>query len=145
MRNFFITTLAAFAITVSAFANPVKVNHAILSNFNTQFKAAADVTWYITKDYTKAEFTTDNKKMEVYYNFNGDIIGTSRNVALDDLPVNAKRNFAKKFSGYEVKEAIRFEGFDESAYYISGEDEKESVIIKVNDHNQVSIFKRTKK
>jgi hypothetical protein len=64
---------------------------------------------------------------------------------LHELPVNSKRQFAKLFAGYNVKEAIRFEGFDETSYYISGENEKESVILKVNDRNQVSVFKRTKK
>ncbi|CAA9493320.1 MAG: hypothetical protein AVDCRST_MAG96-1616 [uncultured Segetibacter sp.] len=103
------------------------------------------MSWVITNDYTKAAFTADNTKVEVFYNFDGNIIGTSRSISLSELPVNSKRSFAKQFTGYNVKEAIRFEGFDETVYYISGENEKESVILKVNQHNQVSLFKKTKK
>lgn len=145
MKSFLIATLVALTINASAFASPVKVNAAILSKFNVQYATASNVSWSTTKDYVKAKFISGNVKMEVYYNFIGEVIGTSRNISLDELPVSAKRSFAKIFSGYEAKEAIYFEGFDESAYYISGENEKESVIVKVDDNNGVSVFQKTKK
>lgn len=145
MRKLFITALLVIAVAAGVFAAPTKVSSSILVNFNAVFKEATDVSWLITNDYTKAGFTSDNTKMEVFYDYNGDIIGTSKSIPLDELPVNAKRPFAKLFAGYDVKEAIRFEGFDETSYYISGENEKESVILKVNDLNRVSVFKRTKK
>lgn len=145
MKKLLITALLAIAVAAGVFAAPTKVSSSILVNFNAVFKEATDVSWLITNDYTKAGFTSDNTKMEVFYDYNGDIIGTSKSIPLDELPVNAKRPFAKLFAGYDVKEAIRFEGFDETSYYISGENEKESVILKVNDLNRVSVFKRTKK
>lgn len=145
MKRLFITALLAIAVVAGAFAAPKKVSSAILAHFNTDFRNASDISWLITNDYTKAEFTSDNTKMQVFYNFSGDIMASSKSITLDELPVKAKRIFAKKFEGYEVKEAIRFEGFDEAAYYISGENEKESVILKVNDRNNVSFFKKTKK
>jgi LPS O-antigen subunit length determinant protein (WzzB/FepE family) len=145
MKKIIITAVLAVALAAGAFAAPKKVSSAILANFETEFKKASNVTWLVTHDYTKAAFTADNINMEVYYNFAGDIIGRSRSITPDELPVKAKRILAKKFAGYEAKEAIRFDGFDEAAYYISGENKKESVIIKVTDSNEVSLFKKTKK
>ena len=145
MKKLFITALLAISVAAGAFAAPTKVSSAILANFNAVFKKAGNVSWLITADYSRAAFTSDNKKMEVFYNYNGDIMGTSKNISLNELPVNSKRQFAKLFAGYNVKEAIRFDGFDETSYYISGENKKESVILKVNDRYQVSVFKRTRK
>ena len=145
MKKLFITALIAVAVAAGAFAAPTKVSSVILASFNAKFEKADHVSWVITNDYTKAAFTADNTKVEVFYNFDGNIIGTSRSISLSELPVNSKRSFAKQFTGYNVKEAIRFEGFDATVYYISGENEKESVILKVNQHNQVSLFKKTKK
>ncbi|MEJ7685330.1 MAG: hypothetical protein WKG06_47305 [Segetibacter sp.] len=146
MKNLFVTALLTVTLFANSFAAaPKKVNSAILEHFNAKFKKASDVTWLVTNEYTKAAFTAADTNMEVYYNLNGDIIGTSRSISLEELPIDAKRNFAKRFAGYEVKEAIRFEGFDEAAYYISGENEKENIILKVNGNNQVSLFKKTKK
>jgi len=145
MKKLFITALLAIAATAGAFATPTKVSSAILANFNLDFKEASDVTWLVTNDYTKAAFTADNIKKEVYYNSHGDIIATSKSINTDELPMAAKRSFAKKFDGYNVIEAIKFEGFDELSYYISGENDKGSVILKVNEQNDVSVFERTKK
>ena len=44
-------------------------------------------------------------------------------------------------AGYTIKEAIRFEGTDENAYYISAENEKGSVIFKIEDNGFVSLDK----
>ena len=72
----------------------------------------------------------------------GKFIGTNQAITLEDLPVNAKRAFAKKYEGYTVKEAIRFEGSQESAYYISAENEKGSVILKVDDYGLISTARK---
>lgn len=90
-------------------------------------------------------FIKDNTKMEVYYDYTGDVIGTSKSITLNELPVGAKRSFAKRFEGYTVKEAIRLDGVSEAAYYISGENEKETVILKVNQDNRILLFMKTKK
>jgi len=145
MKTLFITALLTIAVVTGSFATPTKVNSAILANFNLNFRGASNVTWVVTNDYTKAAFTTANTKMEVYYNSHGDVIATSKGITLDELPVEAKRSFAKRFDGYNVIEAIKFEGFDEMSYYISGENDQESVILKVNDQNVVSVFDRRKK
>ncbi len=145
MKNLFIAALLALSAATSAFASPKPVSASILSSFNNEFKKVSDVSWSTTNDYTKAMFIKDNTKMEVYYNYNGEVVGTSKSITLDELPVRAKRSFAKKFEGYTVKEAIRLDGFGEAAYYISGENEKEAVILKVNESNHVSLFCKAKK
>lgn len=80
-----------------------------------------------------------------HYDLHGDLIGTSKNISLEKLPVSAKRVLANKYDGYTIKEVIHFEGVDEGAYYISAEKEKESVILKVSDSNSVSEFKKERK
>jgi hypothetical protein len=46
-------------------------------------------------------------RTEALYSAEGEFIGTNQAITLEDLPVNAKRAFAKKYEGYTVKEAIR--------------------------------------
>ncbi|HEX8461930.1 MAG TPA: hypothetical protein VF623_10890 [Segetibacter sp.] len=146
MKKLFIIALLALSIGSSAFANTTAaISKTVINRFYAEYKDASNVSWSTTGNYAKASFTVDNKKMEAYYNTNGEVVATSTNISLDELPVNAKRTFAKKFAGYTVKEAIRFEGAEESGYYISAENDKLSIILKVNENNQVGIFKTTKK
>jgi len=146
MKKLFIAALLAISVASSAFAADVATVKAIvLNNFKHDFERATEVSWKANSDYAKATFILDHQKMEVFYNSDGDIIGTSKAISLDELPVKAKRTFAQKFDGYTVKEAIRFEGNEDAAYFISAENEKESVVLKVADNSQVSIFKKDKK
>lgn len=146
MKKLLFTALLAVTVAVSAFASGTdKVNYAAVSNFKASFKHISDVSWTATKDYVKATFVLNNVRTEALYTPEGEFIGTNTAINLDELPVKAKRSFAKKFDGYTVKEAIHFEGNDEEAYFISAENEKEAVILKVNDSNHISVMKLTKK
>jgi len=146
MKKFFAIALLSLSIGTGAFANTTEaVSKTVTNHFKADFTNATNVSWTSGDSYTKASFTMDGKKMEAFYNTQGEVIGTSSNVGLDELPVNAKRTLAKKFTGYTVTEAIHFDGVEENAYYISLENDKEAVILKVGDNNQVVNFKRTKK
>lgn len=145
MKKLFITTLLAVSLAASAFAKDVTVNVAAERNFKVEFKNAANVTWTATVDYTKASFILNNEKMEAYYSPEGEMIATSKSIAVESLPVSAKRTIAKKLEGYTVREAISFEGSNESSYFISADNNKESIILKVLSNGQVSIFERSSK
>lgn len=144
MKKVLLTTLLAITVVAGAFAKDPKINSVVLATFKMEFKNVTDVSWAIRADYSKAAFILNNKKMEVFYDRHGVRIATSQSISLDELPVNAKRAFAKKFENYTAKEAIFFEGTEESAYYISGENEKNSVIFKINDNGEISLFQKEK-
>jgi hypothetical protein len=146
MKKSLMAALIVTTFVTSAFAkDPAKINYLALRSFNVEFKAASNVTWSSAPDFVKATFTLDNQKMEAFYNADGEKIATSSSISLDELPLKAKRAFAKKYDSYNVKEAILFEGIEESAYFISAENETENVIVKVHDNGVVSVFKRSKK
>jgi hypothetical protein len=145
MKKLFIAALFAVSFMTSAFAEGTKVSYTVLSNFKSQFKNVSDAEWTTGDGFIKATFVHNDVRTEAFYSPTGDMIGTSKGVTLDQLPVQAKRNFSKRYDGYNVTEAIRFEGTDEAAYYVSAQNEKESVIVKVADNNEVSLVKRSKK
>lgn len=145
MKKLFFAALFAIAVASSAFAGPGNVNVRVLNNFNAAFKNATGTTWSAAGNYAKATFIHNNIRTEAFYNTEGELIGTSKGISMDEIPVKAKRTFAKKFDGYTVKEAILFEGADETAYFISADNDTGSVIVKVGENDQVSIFKNTKK
>lgn len=143
MKKLFISTLLAATVSLSSFAAAGNnVSYSVRNNFETQFKKASDVQWTSAENYTKATFVLDNVRTEALYSTDGDFIGTNQAVTLEELPVKAKRAFAKSYDGYTVKQAISFEGTQESAYYISAQSEKGSVILKVEDNGSISTVKR---
>ena len=143
MKKLFISALLAITVALSSFAaEGNKVSFAARNNFTAQFRHASDVQWTSAENYTKATFIWNNVRTEALYTPEGEFIGTNQAITLEELPVNAKRAFAKKYGSYTVKEAIRFEGAQESAYYISATNEKGSVILKVEDSGFISTVKK---
>ena len=132
MKKLLFTALIAISLTSSAFASSTKeVGYHIANSFATSFPKASLVQWKITADYTKASFVLNNVNTEAFYNRNGDLIATSYAVTIDEMPTNVKRSLAKKYSDYTVKEAIKFDGVEETAYFISAENDKGAIILKV--------------
>src|SRR3954452_1565197 len=118
MKKIFLAGLFAVLLAGSAFATDVTgVSSAIATSFQNNFNNATDVNWTTRSDYSKATFTLNNRRMEAFYNTGGEMIASSENIKLAELPVNAKRTFAKEYGDYEVKEAIHFQGNDEDAYF----------------------------
>jgi hypothetical protein len=146
MRKLFLAALLTVTVAASAFAKDVNSkNVRAVNRFNSEFGDAENVSWTMKSNFAKATFYLNGEKREAFYDLNGEMIGTSRNIALDKLPAGAKKLFAKKYDGYTVKEAIRFEGIEESAYYISAENDKVSVILKFTESNAMSVFKKEAK
>ncbi len=145
MKKLFITALVAVSFITSAFAYPAnKVNLKIMNNFRSNFRNVSEVTWETAVDYAKATFVSNNIKTEAYFQLDGELIGSSRAITIDDLPLNAKRNFAKKYSGYRIKEAIEFTGVDETAYFLLVENDNTSLILKILN-NEVSVYQNNKR
>ena len=145
MKKLFIAALMIITVTTSAFATDItKVSANVQKNFKFDYAYASNVNWTVNANYAKASFSENGEAMEVFYEHNGDLIGISRKISLDVLPVSAKRTFAKKYADYTVKEAIRFDGVDEDAFFISAENDKQSVILKVTAAG-TSVFKKTMK
>ncbi|MCW3114554.1 MAG: hypothetical protein JWR18_2950 [Segetibacter sp.] len=146
MKNLILSALLTVAVASSAFATgESKISYFVLNSFKNDFKDVTDVTWTLKTGLAEATFIYNNRKMDVFYNPNGTLFAVSKSVELDELPVNAKRQFAKRYEGYTVKEAIQYDGSEEKNYYISAENEKESVIIKIDKDEQLSVFKKVKK
>lgn len=142
MKKFFLTVLTGISLISSSFAaDELKVNTRIKNSFTTDFRSAQDVQWRTNNAYVTAAFIMNNKKVEAFYDFSGSLIGTSEAITLDMLPSATKRSFAKKYGSYLVKEAIKFEKPDETAYFISAQNEKETLVLQVID-GQISVFKR---
>lgn len=143
MRKLFFSTLLLFTLITSAFASDVnKVSSHILNKFETDFRSATNITWTVRPTFSIADFELDGKKISAYYDLQGELLGTAHSISIEELPTGAKRTFAKKFNNYTVKEALKYEFTDETAYVISAAKDNETVMVKVGQTGYVEIIKK---
>ncbi len=142
MKKIFLAVLFATVLISNSFANDNnKVSWVIAENFAKEFRDVSQVEWTIKEHFVKASFVEEGTNKEAFYTHDGDLISTSMNVVLKDLPLVTKRAFAKKYTGYILKEAVKLEGPHETAYYLSIENDNESLILK-NWNSSVTVFKK---
>jgi hypothetical protein len=147
MKKLLFSALIAVSLVSSAFAasgENKKVSLQITKAFESNFNDVGNVTWNITEKFAKATFVLNDVTTEAFYSPDGEFIGTSQAIALDKIPTVAKRAIAKKYTDYTVREAIKFDGVDETAYYVSVENDKKSIVLKVLNYS-VSVYKTTNK
>lgn len=146
MKKILFAVLIATTVATSAFSSDTrKINTRILTNFKYDYNSASEVNWTLRPNFAKATFVLNGKSLEAFYNLNGDLIGSSSRITLNELPTSAKRAFAKRYTGYNVTEAIKFDGVQDNAFFISAENDKEKVIVRVGEDADVSVFDRTRK
>ena len=146
MKKMLFAALMGIAISVSAFAAPTKVSARILSRFSAEFVNASDVQWKTTDVYAKATFVLEGSTVEVFYDLQGEKIGTSRAITVKSLPKSAQDLIAKKYAAYTVKEAISFTDTDEVVkQYVSLETEKTKVVLEISAAGDVSVLSKSSK
>ncbi|MFD1257772.1 hypothetical protein ACFQ3S_13270 [Mucilaginibacter terrae] len=89
-----------------------KVPYHVIRQFESEFSNAKEIVWTVTETFEKAEFTVDQVKMAAFYDSNGKYIGHTEAVAYNVLPSTAKKQIAREYEGYHVKELIRFQYAD---------------------------------
>ncbi|WP_345952359.1 hypothetical protein [Mucilaginibacter sp. PAMB04168] len=109
---FAIFTLSAFADGGKKTDDSNKVPYHVIRQFEYEFNDAKDATWTVTDSFEKVEFTSNKVKMAAYYDLNGKYLGHTEAVSYTTLPAHAKKQIAKEYEGYHVKELIRFQYAD---------------------------------
>jgi uncharacterized protein YxeA len=148
MKKVIIAVIAIVAFTATtaiAKDSSNKVNFRVANHFKAIFTNATNVEWDITTEYTRATFIADGEKKEAYYNADAELIGQSRSITLDEFSKTTQKEIAKKYAGYTVKEAIEFSNEDFVDYYVSLENAKEKLILKISREGECSVFKTTEK
>lgn len=107
---FAIFSLSTFAADGGKKSDDVsKVPYFVLRQFESEFVDAKDMTWTVNENFEKVDFTVDKVKMAAYYDTNGNYIGHTEAVTYNVLPTHAKKQIAREYEGFHVKELIRFQ------------------------------------
>jgi hypothetical protein len=145
MKKILFAILATIGLFTSAFAkdNPV-VSDRVLDAFTADYETATDVSWTSQPQFAKASFTHRGQKVDVFYNYAGEMLATTHTVDFGTLPQKAQQKITSKYAAYTVKEALQFHNDSEDCYFVSLTNGTRKVILKVKN-NTVTTFKRSGK
>lgn len=140
-----IMILAVLISTTSAFASEENVATKVLNAFKTEFNTAKEVEWTVGSNYYKAAFVYNEKHVFAYYNEEGELLGLTRYLSSDDLPLNLQNNLKKSYSKYWISDLFEVAKSDGTAYYITLEDADTKIVLKASAESDWSVYQKTRK
>jgi hypothetical protein len=146
MKKVSIIALMVITIVSSVFAGDNNaLNFKGADAFKKLYPHATKVVYEVKKDYTQVHFTWNNIDLQAFFDRQGELIGTSRNIAVSDLPLSYVRNINNAYEGYTITEAIEFDHAQNGmSYYVSVINGERAYVLNVATDGTISVFKKMK-
>jgi len=169
MKKLFLSLALAALVGTSAFAtdNDKKgeksssaVSYTVLNEFSVDFADAKDVSWTVTANSQKADFTLNNVKMTAFYSLDGQYLGLTQAVDFKTIPAAAQKDIQSKYKDYTVGEVIKFEtpasasswadrlttGIETEpvSYFVDLKNASSEILVRVSPQSGIYFFKQVK-
>ncbi len=143
MKKIILTLVIAIS-TLGAFAGE-EVNPKALASFKNEFASAKEVTWTVTAEYFKAEFTFNGQYVNAFYNADGELMGLTRNITSLELPMNLQASLKKSYEDFWISDLFEITKSNNTGYYITLENADSKVVLKATAGEDWSVYKKVKK
>jgi hypothetical protein len=142
-----VLTAIVMLLSVTAFATePEKVTPVVKAAFENDFSKASKVSWERSNDFYFASFTLNNVVVDAAYTPAGELIGTSRRITTEQMPLSISLAVAEKYAGYQVNKSVvelSFEGV--TRYYVTVSNESQELKLKCLSNGELEVDRKTKK
>ena len=142
------TILTAIVLLFSATAFAAggeKVTAKVKVAFEKDFQKAQNVSWENTNNFYFASFTINNLVVSAAYNEDGELVGTSRKIAVTQLPLNISLTLSQKYNEYKVYEEATEISFDgETHYLVTVANAKQTLRLNFRTNGEASVEKKIK-
>jgi len=121
------------------------VNQKVLTSFNEKFSGANNVSWNRERDFQKATFSYNNQVLFAYFDADGALIATVRNILSDKLPINLLVSLKKEFNNFWVTELLEVDSEYSICYYITLENDNKVLTLRSDNGTSWEVYKKVKK
>ncbi len=130
----------------SAFAmGPEKVTPRVKAAFENDFSNASKVSWEKTSDFYFATFMLNKVKVDAAYNEAGELLGTSKKISSDQMPLGVSIAIAKRYAGSELeKNAVELTYEGQTRYYITVKHNNRLLKLKCYSNGDIEVESKTK-
>jgi len=127
--------------------------------FYADFGNIPDVVFARRDFMDEATFTKDGQETTAYYDYHGEMIGTTAIVPFEKVPLAGQLEIKKKYPGYKVENVIFFDDneandtdmvlygvqFDDADnYFVKLSKDNKTLILQVNPQGEIFFFKELK-
>ena len=149
-----VLTAIVMLLSISSFAtetkkgspDPEKVTPVVKAAFENDFSKATVVKWEKTDDFYFASFLLNNVKVDAAYTENGELIGTSRRITADQMPLSIAVALADNYGGYEIDNSVvELTHQSVTRYYVTVSNKSQTVKLKCYSNGELEVESKIKK
>ncbi|MDQ3844326.1 MAG: hypothetical protein M3342_09975 [Bacteroidota bacterium] len=145
MKPLFIAlTMLATIFTKTSFANEDKVTPAVLQSFHNTFHTT-NVEWTVSKNLYKAQFSMNGSVVTAFYDSEGTLIATTRNITLMQIPVTLQTALKRDYKNMWVTDLLEVANEDGTEYYITVENADSKIILKAMGNFKWGVYQKIRK
>ncbi len=138
----FFTVLATTRANTADHKDPTFVG---IENFKHQFPDATDISYKVKGELTEVNFIWNTMRLQAFFDFEGNLLATCRNIATSDLSLTAQMSLKNQYPGYIEREAIEYNDANSCvSYYVTMVGPKTSYLLCVSTDGMISVFKKMK-
>jgi hypothetical protein len=140
-----ILMLAVVISSLSAFAGGDEgVSQKVQEAFKNDFTTAKNVEWSEGSNYFRAAFLFNEKHVFAFYSTEGELLGITRYISPDGLPISLQANLKNNYEGYWISDLFEMSKNDATSYYITVENADVKIMLK-SAGGKWEVFKTEKK
>ena len=146
MKKVFVSLsfILAVGLTTAIAGDKTEVNGKITQSFEKEFTGAEFVTWTNVNGYKMARFVFHDHATIAYFNEDGELLGSARNVLFDQLPLPVIKLFEKDFAGADFTDISEISNDDGTFYVIKVDTKNRQYHVKVNAYGNILNYTRIK-
>ena len=144
-----VLTAIVMLLSISSFATdptPDKVTPVVKAAFENDFSKATVVKWEKTDDFYFASFLLNNVNVDAAYTETGELIGTSRKISADQMPLSISVALAENYKGYEVDNSVVELTYSSvTRYYVTVSNKSQTVKLKCYSNGDLEVEGKIKR
>lgn len=146
-KTFILVATAVLWLSASSFAANVheQLTEKALVAFAKKFPYASNVKWHDKGSFYMVDFKVGGTNFNAAYNADGELLASSKSIALYDLPLEVTVAVNVKYADYEMGNNAQEMYVDgQTFYYLTIANNKQVLQIKVSAEGSITVERKTK-
>jgi hypothetical protein len=141
------TLLTMFAflmlgISVMIASERTNIDPKILSAFQKEFSFAKNAKWEVKGNLTQVNFLLNEQGVTAWYNSDGELVTTARNILYNQLPISVTRALEKEYAGADLLGITEINRNNETYYQMRADEKSKKFLLKVSPSGNINVLKK---
>ena len=120
MKRIFFSAMLLLSLGIApSFANSTLPDETVASkNFKKEFAGAENVKWTAIGEFQKASFVLAGHRAEAYFNADGDLAGSVRDLFYDQLPLAVMKTVDSRYENADIIDVREISNNEGTSYKV---------------------------